>query len=92
MREERQQFMEEVLAELKEVLKEVQEQREVAEERCSREGVVRARLRNLCREALATAIANTKQDLVKVCNVSACEFHTIDGQLQYDLQPSSSTI
>ncbi|KAG7323998.1 hypothetical protein KOW79_012014 [Hemibagrus wyckioides] len=65
LREERQQFVEEVLAELKEVLKEVQEQREVAEERCSREGGVRARLRNLCREALATAIANTKQDLVK---------------------------
>ncbi|XP_027028950.2 centrosomal protein of 152 kDa isoform X1 [Tachysurus fulvidraco] len=65
LQEERQQSMEEVLAELKEVLKEVQEQREVAKERWSSEGGVRARLRNLCRQALATAINNTKQDLVK---------------------------
>lgn len=56
--------MEEVLAELKEVLKEVQEQRDVVEERG-----VRARLRKLCREALAKAVTNTKQELVKVCNV-----------------------
>lgn len=58
--------MEEMLAELKEVLKEVEEQREVAEERDSREGGLRATLRNLCRDALAKAVASTKQDLVKV--------------------------
>lgn len=70
LREERQQSIEEVLAELKEVLKELQEWREVAEERdSSREGGLRARLRNWCREALAKALANTKQELVKVCNV-----------------------
>lgn len=61
--------MEEVLAELKEVLKEVQECREVAEERDSREGGLRARLRVLCREALVRAVANSKQELVKVCNI-----------------------
>ncbi|XP_053345692.1 centrosomal protein of 152 kDa isoform X1 [Clarias gariepinus] len=65
LREERQQSMEEMLAELKEVLKEVEEQREVAEERDSREGGLRATLRNLCRDALAKAVASTKQDLVK---------------------------
>ncbi|KAF4081363.1 hypothetical protein AMELA_G00160580 [Ameiurus melas] len=63
--EERQESTEEVLAELKEVLKEVQEQREVAEEAASKEGGVRGRLRNLCREALAKAEANTKQELLK---------------------------
>ncbi|KAF5907494.1 centrosomal protein, partial [Clarias magur] len=65
LREERQQSMEEMLAEVKKVLKEVQEQREVAEERDGREGGLRATLRNLCRDALAKAIASTKQDLVK---------------------------
>ncbi|XP_026775518.3 centrosomal protein of 152 kDa isoform X2 [Pangasianodon hypophthalmus] len=65
LREERQQSMEEVLAELKEVLKEVQEWREVAEEQGSRERGVRARLRHMCREALAEAVANTKQESVK---------------------------
>ncbi|XP_053498224.1 centrosomal protein of 152 kDa isoform X2 [Ictalurus furcatus] len=65
LREERQQSMEEVLAELKEVLKEVQEQREVAEEADGKEGGVRGRLRNLCREALAKAEANTKQKSLK---------------------------
>ncbi|TSM52318.1 COP9 signalosome complex subunit 2 [Bagarius yarrelli] len=64
LREERQQSIEEVLAELQEVLKEIQEQRKVSEEE-SRIGGVRTRLRNLCREALEKAIANTKQDLVK---------------------------
>lgn len=59
--------MEEVLAELREVLKEFQEQREATEERGSREEGVRARLRNLCREALAKSVANTKQELFKVC-------------------------
>lgn len=61
--------MEEVLDELKAVLKEVQEQGEVADERRSRGGGVRTKLRNLCREALAKAVANTKQDFVKVCHV-----------------------
>ncbi|MCI4381828.1 hypothetical protein PGIGA_G00256550 [Pangasianodon gigas] len=65
LREERQQSMEEVLAELKEVLKEVQERREVAEEQGSRERGVRARLRYMCRETLAEAVANTKQESVK---------------------------
>ncbi|MCJ8735943.1 hypothetical protein PDJAM_G00253320 [Pangasius djambal] len=65
LREERKQSMEEVLAELKEVLKEVQERREVAEEQGSREGGVRARLRHMCREALAEAVASTKQESAK---------------------------
>lgn len=70
LREERQRSIEEVLAELKEVLKEVQEWREVAEERDSREGDLRARLRNQFREALAKAVASTKQELVQVCHVT----------------------
>ncbi|XP_060770807.1 centrosomal protein of 152 kDa isoform X4 [Neoarius graeffei] len=65
LREERQRSIEEVLVELKEVLKEVQEWREVAEERDSREGDLRARLRNQFREALAKAVASTKQELVQ---------------------------
>ncbi|XP_046715991.1 centrosomal protein of 152 kDa isoform X2 [Silurus meridionalis] len=65
LREAQQQLIEEVLTELKEVLNEVQEQREVNEERERRESGVSARLRSLCKEALARVVANTKQELVK---------------------------
>lgn len=86
--------MEELLTELKEVLKEVQEWREVTEKRGSREGGLRGRLLNLCKDALARAVTNTREELVKVCNVIRFvadlppKIPSI-SRYQYVLQPSS---
>uniref|UniRef100_W5JZ82 Centrosomal protein 152 n=1 Tax=Astyanax mexicanus TaxID=7994 RepID=W5JZ82_ASTMX len=63
LREEQQQVKEEVFAELKEVLKEVQDMsRAVSEEQGSREDCLRARLRDLCRDALSRAVTHSKQE------------------------------
>ncbi|XP_026872929.2 centrosomal protein of 152 kDa [Electrophorus electricus] len=66
LREEQCRTQEEVLAELKEVLIELQNlKREALEDRGSRDFGVRVRLRDLCREALSKAVAHTKQECQK---------------------------
>lgn len=86
--------MEELLAELKEVLKDVQEWREVTEKRGSTEGGLRGRLLNLCKDALVRAVTNTREELVKVCNVISFGvllliYHQKYHRYQCVLQPSS---
>ncbi|XP_076863525.1 centrosomal protein of 152 kDa [Brachyhypopomus gauderio] len=66
LREEQGRTQEEVLAELKEVLMELQNlEREVWEDGGSSDVGVRARLRAVCSEALSTAVAHTKQECLK---------------------------
>ncbi|XP_036432002.1 centrosomal protein of 152 kDa [Colossoma macropomum] len=66
LREEQQQVREDVLAEIKEVLKEIQDlSRGGAEERGSREGGLRAKLKDMCRDALYKAVAHSRQEWEK---------------------------
>ncbi|KAL6474318.1 hypothetical protein MHYP_G00178790 [Metynnis hypsauchen] len=66
LREEQQRVKEDVLAEIKEVLKEIQDiSRGGAEDRGSREGCLRAKLRDLCRDALSKAVAHSRQEWEK---------------------------
>ncbi|XP_066526078.1 centrosomal protein of 152 kDa [Hoplias malabaricus] len=64
--ESQQRVKEEVLAELKKVLKEVHDlSREFAEEQGSREGGSRVWVREMCRDALSQALAHSKQEWMK---------------------------
>ncbi|KAL7867924.1 hypothetical protein SRHO_G00093080 [Serrasalmus rhombeus] len=66
LREEQQRVKDHVLAEIKEVLKEIQDvSRGGAEDRGSREGGLRAKLRDLCRDTLSKAVAHSRQEWEK---------------------------
>ncbi|KAI4872117.1 hypothetical protein NFI96_031063 [Prochilodus magdalenae] len=66
LREEQQRVKEDVLTELKEVLQEVQDlSREVVEEQSTREGILRAKLRDMCRDALSKVVAHCKEEWKK---------------------------
>ena len=78
MREEQQRVKEDVLTELKEVLKEIQDlSREVVEEQSHREGILRAKLRDMCRDALSKVVAHCKEEWEKglYCLCKTCVVH-----------------